>query len=152
MIDPSSRKRGRPTELTPEVRDRLALFIKNGAPLYVAAEAAGIARDTLHDWMRRGGPKATPEQDPEGIYGELFDAVTRAMAEREVAYASVVHNAAAGDWRAAAWLLERLHRESWGKTQTLEHTGPGGGPVQVQTGVVVLPAFGDGDGQPLPDE
>lgn len=41
-----------------------------------------------------------------------------------------------GDWRAAAWWLEKRKQDTWGERKTkLEHTGAGGGPVQVEHGL-----------------
>lgn len=38
-----------------------------------------------------------------------------------------------GDWRAAAEFLKMRKPDTWGnRKQTTEHTGPGGGPVQVE--------------------
>ena len=44
---------------------------------------------------------------------------------------SCVRDAGKRDWRAAAWLLERRHKEDFAKPQQIEHSGPGGGPVEV---------------------
>lgn len=41
-----------------------------------------------------------------------------------------------GDWRAAAWWLEKRKQDTWGERKTkLEHTGAGGGPVEVRHGL-----------------
>ena len=60
-----------------------------------------------------------------------------------------------GDWRAAAWRLERKFPGRWGQTTRTELTGKDGGPVAV-TGVVILPPEdpeGQCDAQPDdPDE
>lgn len=36
-----------------------------------------------------------------------------------------------GDWRASGFVLERAHARNWGRRQTVEVSGPEGGPVQV---------------------
>ncbi len=42
------------------------------------------------------------------------------------------------NWTAAAWYLERKFPDRWAKKQKLEHSGPGGGPIQTQTTAVDL--------------
>lgn len=37
------------------------------------------------------------------------------------------------DWRASAWFLERRYGAEFGKDSTVQVTGPGGGPIQLQS-------------------
>jgi len=45
---------GRPTKLTPDVHDAIVTAIRLGATLDVAAENAGLTRETIHDWHTKG--------------------------------------------------------------------------------------------------
>jgi transposase-like protein len=105
---------GRPSKLTPEVRERVVRAIERGALLETAAAAAGVHRDTLHHWLRRGA------RESRGTYREFSDAVLRATAELEEKMAGVVTTAAlGGDLDAAKWWLERRNPTRWGVRTTL---------------------------------
>lgn len=57
------------------------------------------------------------------------------MSESEVLHLGLVTRAAREDvrqWGAAAWLLERRFPERWGRRDQVEHTGRGGGPIEVR--------------------
>ena len=62
---------GRPTKLTPEVRQKICDAVRAGNYLDTAAEFGGVDRSTLHRWLRRG------ERASRGIYRDLADGVAR---------------------------------------------------------------------------
>lgn len=121
--------RGRPTKLTKEVEEKIIRAIRAGNYIETAAAFAGISKDTLYNWLKRGAresqrlegsPNAKPRKK-ELIYLEFSDAVSRAMAEAEVRDVQNISIAGEqGDWRASAWRLERRHPERWGKKEKLE--------------------------------
>ena len=90
--------RGRPvgtTKLTAEVQETIVTAIRQGNYLETAAALAGIHRDTLYSWIRKG------VTSPEGNrYRNFSDMLTRAM----------------------AWLLERRFPRRWGRREYLETT------------------------------
>src|SRR6266566_27568 len=45
---------GRPTKLTPFVRETIGVFVKDGNTFANAARLVGIGRSTHFEWMRRG--------------------------------------------------------------------------------------------------
>ena len=115
----------RPTKLTPEVSDRVLQAIRAGNFQSTAARFAGIDPGAFHRWMRRG------EREPRGIYGDFHDRVERALAEAEVRDIAMIERASQSHWQAAAWRLERMHPERWGRKERVEHTGQGGDPISV---------------------
>jgi len=104
---------GRPTKLTKPVIRRICEGIRLGMTQDMAAARAGVARATFYRW------KAEGEKQKAGAKRDFRDALTRAEADGQAALLATVQEAAAGrqgDWRAASWILERRHREGFGKT------------------------------------
>ena len=117
----------RPTKLTPETHAKIVQAIRDGNYLADAARAAGISRDTVHAWKRRGkaertrldaDPNATPLES-EAAYLAFSDAEQAAEAEATVEIVQAWRSAAMTDWRAAMEWLARRHPEEWGKSQTV---------------------------------
>lgn len=121
--------------LTPALIEAIALNVASSAPLKDCAQAAGVSRDTLDEWLRRG---ADPEEkDP--IYRTLSESVARARSQAVVGMAATARSGRKG-WQGAAWLLERRHPDDFGPpTKKLEHSGTGAGGAIRITGSVELP-------------
>ena len=51
-----------------------------------------------------------------------MEALTRAEQEAVVSLVDLVRSHAVGDWRAAAFLLERRHKKDWGRRETIDAT------------------------------
>lgn len=107
----AGRKVGRPSDLGPDVTARIVQIIKAGGFQESAAAAAGISRRTFYSWLARGDSDA-PEDEP---YREFREAVEQAKAEAEARHVVLISQAAAKDWKAAAWLLERHNPEAFAK-------------------------------------
>jgi hypothetical protein len=120
MADP--RRVGRPSKLAPDVLATILAHVRRVGFTKHAARAAGIGQSTFHDWMRRGRAEAA------GEYRDFYEAVTAARAQ--AAQTLLGHVAGAEDWRAAAWLLERLFPKDFALRQVLEHIGKDGGAIQ----------------------
>jgi transposase-like protein len=91
------RPRGRPTKLTPELRDQLLAQLAAGAGLAEAATASGISARTLRSWRQRAwSPR--PEDRP---YVEL---------ERQLRDARASDPPGAEAWRSTAEILEENER------------------------------------------
>lgn len=82
-------------------------MVRHGVPIRHAAMAVGVGESTIHSWLARG------DQAKSGIYRDFLEAVTRAKAESVATLAARVSQAAATDWRAAAWLLSRRAPEEF---------------------------------------
>ena len=111
---------GRPSKLTPERAQAIALAVSEGHYLQHAAAAAGVARSTVHSWLARGrtarkrlGGGGDPKPD-DGPYLDFLDTVEGA--EKCAAKLGIAPIRAAmerGDWRAGAWYLERRFPGHW---------------------------------------
>ena len=112
-------------ELNPELQNRIITYIKAGSYIETAEAAAGICKDTLYDWLRRGANGEEP-------FGGFSDAVQRALAEAEIRDLARIDKAAEMQWQAAAWKLERRNPRMWGRREYQELTGADGGPIETR--------------------
>ena len=79
-----------------------------------AAGYAGISPSTLYRWRAAAHPQAHPE------LAELESELRRAEAQAELEACLTINRAAAkGEWRAAAWMLERLEPDQFGPLDRL---------------------------------
>lgn len=125
-------KPGRKTRLTPERQQKIVNAIRAGAYVETAAAAAGVNKVTLYRWLKRGN------KYPGTIYEAFAEAVHEATAQAEMRDVLTISKAAGdGDWRAAAWRLERKYPKRWGTVSRTELTGKDGGPLRVDTNVDV---------------
>lgn len=98
---------GRPTKYTPETVTKITNALVSGASRRAAAEYAGVSVDSFERWMKR--------------YADFAATVTRAEAQCETSASLALRQAwAGGDWRAAAWWLERRRHEDWGRQDKVE--------------------------------
>ena len=121
-------KSGRPSAMTEQVVSDIVNALAAGAAVKAAAGAAGISERTYYLWRERGEQEGADE-----AFLQFLQRTTRAREQGKVALTASIRKAAAEDWRAAAWLLERLEPEAWALKRRLEHSGPEGGPVPVDT-------------------
>ncbi len=98
---------------TQEIRTRLIEAFRMGATREHAAAFAGLTVRELDEWLSAGELGEEP-------YDMLFREVSRAIAEDAIRNQTVVSRAAAGqptqgNWRAAAWNLERKFPRLYGR-------------------------------------
>ena len=96
-------------------------FLSNiaaGAAISVAADASGLGASTVYAWLARAetvrfcDPKEITPHDQ--AFVEFRDAVMTVRAAREIRILKVVTDEVDnGNWRAAAWYLERTWPERW---------------------------------------
>lgn len=140
---------GRPTKLTPELQARIVQAIQAGNYMETAAAYAGISKNTLFDWLRRGarekerlaGNARARILKEEAPYVAFSDSVEKALAEAEVRdVVNVMKAADGGQWQASAWRLERKFPDRWGHKAKLQQeiSGPGGQPVKVAVDLSAL--------------
>lgn len=114
----TQRKGGPTLKLTPELIATVVGFISKGSYITVAAAAAGVHRETLYAWMRRGADQR--KRKVRGIYRTFLDAMERAHAECETALLARIVKAGEEQWSAAAWTLERTRPSRYEQHRTSE--------------------------------
>ncbi len=114
-------KRGRKSglDLQPELTKRVCVLLSEGVSIKSACNLAGICERAYHDWQTRGRAGEKP-------YSDFFDAASRARDSWKARLISRIEFAAGrGDWRAAAFLLERqFPAEFGGKGEEVAGTLP----------------------------
>lgn len=117
---PELSKLGRPTKLTEEITAEVCKAIRAGAYVETAAAFAGIAKDTLYAWMKRGA-RDHEGVDEGGIYRDFSDALSKALADAEMADLLTIRAASQnGAWQASAWRLERRFPQRWRQRQGVD--------------------------------
>lgn len=120
----------RPTKFTRETIDRLMRGIRMGLTYELACMHAGIDYNTFNDWRNGKFPRRL-DDDQKQLKIEFLDMLTRAEGDSAMRHMSTIMQAAAqGDWKAAAWALERRWPHHYGK-EVVELTGKDGGPVEI---------------------
>lgn len=129
--------------LSDEIQAAVVTLVERGNYARHAAQAVGISERTFHNWMERGaaeerrvadGQEASESEAP---YVRFMQAVKEARGKAISDLLARIYDAAAGSderagqWQAAAWLLERTDTESFGRRERVHLTGKDDGPVEV---------------------
>lgn len=129
----------RPTKYTADRHREIVLLTRLGFPKAHAARAVGIDVSTLDDWLRKG-------ESPRSQYHQLHVDFRQAEAGLEqTALVAINKQIQDGDGKLALDFLQKRFPKEWHPTTKHEHAGPDGGPINVDTGVALLPPL-DPDG------
>ena len=97
-----------------EMLHRLCRALEDGNTYENACTMAGIGRTTFYRWMSKAkGPPLNQQ------FRDFRDMVKRAGAIAEHRNVVLIQKAAANDWRAAAWWLERRNPEQYGRRKVI---------------------------------
>lgn len=115
-------KRGRPSHFTPENREKILTAVRLGTADMIMGASAGVDYSTIRGWVAKG------EKEGKGEFYEFSLALKAAKGERVNRWLAMIEKAAQiGTWQAAAWKLERLYPEQYGRTvQRVENVGADG--------------------------
>ena len=116
-MTPSKEKVGRKPKLTKEIADELARLLKAGHMIDIACSAVGIGERTFHRWMAQG------QKETSGPFWQFRQRMEKARAQCEVTLLDTLQQHAKTDWRAAAWMLERMFPTRYGRRLETTLTG-----------------------------
>lgn len=126
---------GRNTVRTPELVAELCEHIESPMPVRHACAMVGIHEGTFYRWMQEA-----ERDDASQDLREFREAIARARATASDKLKAVIMRAATGytvtklsgsgvavdteefDWKAAAWLAERMFPDEFGNRQKIEHS------------------------------
>lgn len=111
------KKRGRKTKRTAEVMGRIIQALELGSTRRLACEYAGIGMSTLMEWQ--------------ASFPEIADQLKAAESRSAVRWLARIEKASEASWQAAAWKLERLLPDEYGRRNRTEVNG-GAEPVRVE--------------------
>ena len=110
---------GRPSKLTDDVISIILKAISLGSSQVLAAQSAGIHPATFSDWMKQGRENVSEE------FSSFYGKVKKAEGDRASTWLQHIEDAATkGTWTAAAWKLERIYPDDFGKQDrvTVHHS------------------------------
>lgn len=147
----------KPFKLTEDRIDRICEAIAKGATREVAALWGGISDTAYYRYMERArnilAEGREPENEDERMLVKLHDDLQIAEVDAELSLLDDITKAGKnGDWRASAHILARRWPDRWADRSKLglEVSGPNGGPVELEGGVLsvlakhAVPAEDDG--------
>ena len=101
--------RGRETELTPVNAKIILRAIGEGTPIKYAMGGAGLSEKTFYHWLREAKKK-----DARPHHLEFLANVDKARAKAITKFKNLVVKGAKSNWKAAAYMLSILDRETFG--------------------------------------
>lgn len=108
------------SKLTPEFIDTAVTLCSSLATDIAVCRAMKIDPSTWCDWKNRAERGQQPHQ-------RMFEAIEEARGLKTIQLVSKI--ASDPDWRAAAWLAERLDPQTYSQRHRVEHTGAKGEPL-----------------------
>lgn len=126
---------GRPTKCTPELIEEFSDTLERVLYVETACALHDISKVTYYNWTKRaerelervaqdGRRRVSKDEAP---FVEFLNVCARARAKAEDKLLCTIDDHATkdadGDWKAAAWKLERAFPYKWGKRERIEHSG-----------------------------
>ena len=113
--------------------------IANGNYIERSCAAAGITAKTFRNWQD------VAENEPDSAYAEFADLLEQARAHAETQNVGIIQRAAATNWTAAAWLLERQYPQRWGRRDQVHSTVDAVHTLRIEWGNVAIEASDETD-------
>ena len=110
---------GRPTALTPEVREELEDALAAGVAVRIAAASVGVSRPTVYEWISRGLVERRPKlrlvaEPSSSLTEEAEDPAEIGRRIERACVACLLKAVQNGDTRAAIFLLRAKFPRKWG--------------------------------------
>lgn len=112
---------GRPSKLTQEVIDTICEHVGQGVPYDKACWLADVSERIVQMWKKQGESDESDGKDT--MHARFFRAVKKAEANNIIEMTQRIRYGHE-NWTSAAWLLERRHKEHYGKEQAIELKTP----------------------------
>ena len=106
------------TTVSPEIATEIVKHLVAGNYFKPSCEAAGVSYDAVRKWIARAAEDK--EKGIDSPYVQFVNEVTRATAASETKLVERLN--VSEDWRAQAFLLERRHRDRWGKAEVTQQS------------------------------
>ena len=122
---------GRPSDYLVEVADDICSLLASGESLNSICKRKGFpSRNTVYRWLReykdfRDNYARATDDRAESIFEEMLEIADGAEAET----ASIAKARLQIDAR--KWILSRMNPKKFSDKQSIEHTGPNGGDINV---------------------
>ena len=127
----ATKQTGRPSEYLVEVADDICSLLASGESLNSICKKTGFPnRSTVYRWLRehdefRNNYARASDDRAESIFEEILDIADGAEEET----ASIAKARLQIDAR--KWILSRMNPKKFSDKQSIEHTGPNGGDINV---------------------
>lgn len=92
-----------------EMTDKIAKYVSLGLTNLQACNCCDIDEKTFYNWMKQ--------------HSSFSSAIKKARDVGEASNLAIIHKAKERSWQAAAWLLERQHKDTYALTQNLNVSG-----------------------------
>jgi len=108
------------TKLNQEVINIAIKYITLGTPVKYICDSLMISEVSWYAWYNKGEEL----DDERTLETKFFKSVKKAKGDMVARKLQMIDKAAAeGTWTAAAWVLERMDFENFGRKEKLEHSG-----------------------------
>jgi len=114
-------------KLTDELIEKAKNYIAFGMTAEDTYTVLSVSKGSWFSWLKRGKEAAEnnyPKKD--AIFRRFYETIEKAKLAREITYIERIDKASNDEWRAAAWLLEKLYPEKYAKRAIeakVQHSG-----------------------------
>ena len=123
-------------KLTDELIKQFCDLVREGHYLNYAAAKCGVHEARIRVWYKLGS-----QENENPIFEKFVVECDKARGEHAAKLLDAMTQCVPGekDWKMYAWKLERLCPKTFHLTTKTELSGPEGGPIQVQSPVIMIP-------------